>query len=344
MIRLELLSRPAPDAVTGMTFPAYRHLLQLRPALRLLADASRPPVQPVAVVAFDGDAPVGLALAELPLVAGDSPELLSLFVDRAHRGHGLGRRLVRAVEEEVASRGFGTMRTVWTAGRPGSPAFERVLTACEWTPPTPRTLSVRFTVEEAESFPWLHRYPLRDGCEIFPWAELTDGERAALRMSQQATGWIKPDLVPWQYDANGFESVTSVGMRCAGEVVGWVINHQTAPTTLRFTCAYIRKDLGRRGRIMPLFSASIGRLRQGGFTECTFVTPMRHQTMIAFIRRWMAPWVGFLEETRGSERDLASATSRAVVDARSGRRSAGGGGGSVVFAGAVNRGELKEPE
>jgi GNAT superfamily N-acetyltransferase len=342
VIQLATVVRPGDGALAAMTFPAYRHLLELRPAHRLLSDPSRPQVQPLALEAVEDGMPIGLALVGLPLQEGEVPEMLSLFVNAERRNRGVGRLLVRSAEGEIARRGFARVEAVWTAGRPASLAVEHVLARCGWARPAPRTLSVRFTVDEAENFPWLDRYPLRAGCEIFPWVELGDAEREALLLSQRERAWIKPDLVPWQYDAHGFEPVTSVGMRRAGEVVGWVINHRTGPTTLRFTCAYIDKNLGRHGRIMPLFSASIGRLRQGGFTNCTFVTPLRHETMVAFIRRWMMPWVGFVEETRGSHKELAGAPGCDALDGRSEHESTNEADEQGLSTGAAARG-VRQP-
>lgn len=308
MTRFEVLGPSRATELAAMTFPAYRHLLNLQPSLRLLNEPGQPPVQPFAAAAFDetGSA-AGLALAELPLTGDNPPELLSLFVAREARNRGLGTELLAYLEGQVGRRGFAELRTVYTVGKPAIGAFERVLTKCGWAEPTPRTLSVRLSVEQALSLPWLERYRVRSGCEIFPWTELTDDERRALRLSQEERGWIAKDLVPWRYDAHGFEPLTSLGLRCGRDVVAWVINHRSAGTTLRFTCSYIRKDLGRRGRILPLFSASIKRMRQAGFSACTFVAPMRHATMVAFVRRWVQPWANSVTQTRGSEKALRSA-------------------------------------
>lgn len=305
MTRCELLAGPAPADLSNMTFPAYRHLLQLEPALRLEFEPGQPVIQPVAAVARDdSSSAIGLALAELPTAGGGIPELLSLFVARPHRGHGVGTDLLAFLEERLAARGVDRLCAVYTVGKPGVAALERVLQKLGWQPPAPRTLSVRVATEQALKVPWVGRLRLRSGCEIFSWMELTAEERERLYRSQQETHWIAEDLVPWRFDEHGFEPATSVGMRCGRDVVAWVLNHQTSPTTLRFTCSYIRKDLGRRGRILPLFSESIRRMAEAGFTECTFVTPLHHATMVAFIQRHIQPWAGSVWQTYGSEKEL----------------------------------------
>ena len=51
-------------ALSGMTFPAYRHLLSLERAPRQLDMGPQNPITPVAVGAFEGSEALGLALAE----------------------------------------------------------------------------------------------------------------------------------------------------------------------------------------------------------------------------------------------------------------------------------------
>ena len=50
-----------------------------------------------------------------------------------------------------------------------------------------------------------------------------------------------------------------------------MINHVVAPGTVRFTCSFLRKDLSRRGRIVPLYRESLRRLAEGGVERATFL-------------------------------------------------------------------------
>jgi GNAT superfamily N-acetyltransferase len=282
-----------------MTFPAYRHLLDLEPARRHLDNPKMPPVRPLAVAATVEEKQVGLALCELPTVADREAELLSLFVAEGYRGQGIGTELVERAEAEVARRGHDRLRVVYMTGKAAIEAVERVLAKRGWEEPQTRMVSVRFTVDNIASWPYLDKYPVRQGCEIFPWVEIADAERDRLKRSQAEDGWIARDLQPWDYET-GCEPVTSVGMRCGGEVVGWVINHPISSSTLRFTCSYIRPDLARRGRIVPLYCESFRRLGQTQYTSCSFTTPLYHPAMAAFAIRRCGPWASYIGETRGS--------------------------------------------
>ncbi|MFV2071598.1 MAG: GNAT family N-acetyltransferase [Thermoanaerobaculales bacterium] len=316
MLTFRILEPPVPSPLLAMTFPAYRHLLALQPAVRLQTDPGQPPVQPVAAAAWSDESPIGLAVADVPLDGPTEPELLSVFVTPSERGKRVGRGLVGAVEDEVSKRGFGIIGATYTAGRPMTGAVEQMLKSRGWSAPELRTLSVELSVAQAHALPWLHRIPVPGGCEIVPWVDITAEEKRSLKRSQENAGWIAPDLVPWRYESSGFEEQTSVGLRGPDGVLGWVINHRTSPDTVRFTCSYIRKDMGRRARILPLYSASIERLGRTEFSRVTFVAPMRHPTMAAFVRRRIEPYGSSVRETFGSTKTLSEAERFAVSPVR----------------------------
>lgn len=308
--------RELPPGLEEMTFPIYRPLLQLAPVSRHPEQGDVRLVQPVAVVVRSGDRLAGLALAEEPLegvegvkgVEGDRrPELLSLFVRPAARCAGVATALLAALEREFVLRGATAMATVYTAGRPSIPALERVLEKRGWDEPRARTLSVRFPPKAAlgsDLFSERRMSALSGRLELFPWRDLDADSRARIRSTHDAAPWITPALAPWRFEAAGLDPLSSIGARYRGEVVGWVINHVVAPGTVRFTCSFLRKDLSRRGRIVPLYRESLCRLAEGGVERATFVTPVSYPNMVRFILRWIAPIAEFVGETRGSAKKL----------------------------------------
>jgi GNAT superfamily N-acetyltransferase len=304
MVQFALLKPPASLQYAAMTFPAYRHLLALAPARRHADDSVGRMIQPVAVGACDSDEPVGLALAETPLDTQTDPELLSVYVSAPRRNEGIGATLLASLESELRERGFHRLSTVYMTGKPGIAVFEHLLQRAGWDPPAVRSICIRFTREDVERATWLNKHRVVRGYEIFPWNELKEEERLALRRSQEESSWIPADLQPWDHDRHGFEPITSLGMRGPDGVVGWVINHEISPTVLRYTCSYIRPDLARRGRIVALYAASLRRLALTNYQSCTFVAPARHERMAAFAKRWCGPWASFLGETRGSSKVL----------------------------------------
>jgi predicted GNAT family acetyltransferase len=300
------LQSPVDHAFESMTFPVYRHLLKLEPAPRHPEQGDKTIVRPLAIAAFQENTPIGLGLAELPTTDEKTPEMLSLFIKSDLRNQGVGTRLVERLEELIRREGFSVVNTVYTTGRPGTGAVERILEKRQWSAAEARTITLRFSPQQAASTPWFRRVQLLSDYEIFPWTELKVEEREDLKRSQNELGWIAKGLEPWHHDQHGFDPISSLGMRYRGKVVGWVINHRTGPGSVRFTCSFIWKKLGRRGRILPLFSASLERLREAGIDSCTFVTPVCYETMVAFAKKRCAPWASFVGETRGSSKVLVS--------------------------------------
>lgn len=305
VLQIAVLQPAEQASVSAMTFPAYRHLLALQPALRLPAEPEQRLVQPVGVVARVAGQPVGLALAEVPVRPEDGPpELLSVFVAAGARNQKVGTALVAAMEREVlGARGCTSLEAVYTTGKPSIAAIERIFAARGWEDPVLRTISVRFTMAEALATPWYGRMGLLPkDAEIFSWVDLTPDERQALKDSNARKPWIANSLQPWRHDQVGFDPVSSVGMRYRGEVVGWVINHRMDAKTVRFTCSFMRKDLSRRARIVPLYSEALRRLSETDCESCTLVTPTVYPGMLEFIRRHCSPYASFTGETRGTRK------------------------------------------
>lgn len=308
-VTFETLAPGAPtDALAAMTFPIYRPLLALAPTSRHPEQGDPRRIQPLAVVARAGGELLGLALGELPLGGGPPPELLSLFVRPEVRHHGIGAALVGAFEEELARRGFGEVAAVYTTGKPAIVAVERIFAARGWEAPRPRTLSVRFPPAralESELFAERRMRALGAGLELFPWVSAGQNERTEIRASHERQPWITPALAPWRFEGADFDPVSSIGARYRGAIVGWVLNHRVDERTVRFTCSFMRKDISRRGRIVPLYHESLRRLAAAGVPRATFITPVVYPNMIRFIERWIAPIAEFRGETRGARKRLA---------------------------------------
>ncbi len=293
-------------AYAEMTFPALRPALESGVCALYPGESDEREVQSCALAVEVAGRPAGLLLGGLPISGRGAAEVLSLFVHPQERRQGIASELLAAFERRVEELGIDRVETVYSTGKPGSEAFERLLARAGWEPPVPRMLICKGDLLEALRMPWFERYTLRDGLEIFPWRELGRSEAEALRRSHEAEPWIAPDLVPWRFDAHGFETCSSLGMRLDGAVVGWVINHAVSAETVRFTCSFIRRDLQRRGRLVAAYSESFRCLRETAFRRCMFAVPMDKPEMVRFVERRCAPWGGRLTESRGSGKALGS--------------------------------------
>lgn len=310
-LQISVLKPDVASLLGAMTFPAYRHLLTLEAAPRHRDDQSVNPaeaqrvIQPHALAAWVGPKAVGLLLCDTPIDSAEPPEILSLFVAPEWRNAGVATGLVEAVERALRKAGFDRLKAVWMTGRPSIPVVERILEKRGWPAAVTRTISVRFTPEEAARTPWFQRVKLPAGkFEIFPWSALTPGERDDIRRSHEGEPWIAKGLEPWDSDSYGFDPISSLGLRYEGRVVGWVINHRMSDDCVRFTCSFMRADLSRRGRILPLYTESIQRLSAAGIKECSLVTPLEYAEMAEFLKRRCASAVHYFGETRESVKML----------------------------------------
>jgi GNAT superfamily N-acetyltransferase len=289
---------PLGAAWDTMTFSTYRHLLSLLGRGPVNAQDSRP----IACRALVDGRPAGLVLAQIAAGHPSSAELLSMFVASDVRSQGIATRLLAGLEHAALVRhGVRQITGSYMTGKPTIPALERVFAKRGFSPPARRTVVLRFTPEEASHCEWYKKARLPPDSSIFPWTELSSDDRRQLRQSQAERGWIPPELEPWRCEEH-FDEASSVGLRKAGEVVGWVINHQIAPHMVRFTTSFVRNDLARRGAIFPLYVAAFQHL--GPEMICTFVTAAQFESMVRFVLRRCAPFAGFSGETRGVTKDL----------------------------------------
>ena len=311
-VRPEILVLDPAQAqeLSAMTFPAYRHLLNLQPQCRHLVEPDLRIIQPVVLAAIAYGQPVAMALLELPTDDHSRPELLSIFVAKAARQHGVATYLLAALEQYLFRRGHREILTVYMTGKPGIDYFEKALAKRNWQPPEQRMITVRFVLATLMQADWINKYKPRPGYRIGAWSDVSTAEMVALRASNAnaMTPWIAPDLAPWLHDANGYEPHTSIAIYYHNEIVGWLINHALDAQTVRYTCSFIRPDLAKVGGILAGYVESFARSRKAGFVEGMFVTPLRHPAMIRFAERWFGPWASFVGQTRGSGKTLTEAS------------------------------------
>ena len=306
-VEVRALELPAPMAFIAMTFPAYRHLLSFDDkSTRHVDTTDNRWIRPLALAAWHGNVPVGLVLAELPVTPdGTAPQLLSMFVDPKFRDQGVGTALVNALETLIRERGFAYVEAVYMTGRPGTEAIERVLAKRGWSPPVTRTLTVRFFPAMIAAQDWFP--PVLNSapeCEVFPWTELTEEQRAEIRRTNQEDRWIPPGREPWEHDLDGFEKQSSVGLRFQGAVIGWVINHMVADDMVRFSCAFAREGEEAPNRFHALMAHSIQRAAGAGIKLGTFVTPLEESELSRLLAERCPEAFEFIGETRVSVRWL----------------------------------------
>ncbi|MUH01781.1 GNAT family N-acetyltransferase [Scytonema sp. UIC 10036] len=252
----------------------------------------------VAVGANSNQKPIGLAMAEI--VPNNQSNILSIFVDASHRNQGIGTALLEYLLKELKLRNCQSAQIIYVTGKPTTIALERILAKNNWTSPKPRMLVCNCDRQMLKA-PWLQKeYPLATEFTIFPWTELTEQDRLRLNDRFKNETWIPELLNPLAHD-NNFEPLNSIGLRYRDEVVGWIITHRLSPTTIRYTCSYIRPNLQRLGRILALYSESIKRQAANpDIFEAIWTVPFIYSSMIDFVKRRMANYMISIKESRES--------------------------------------------
>ena len=276
------------------TFPQYRSRLQVL----------KPEGSIVAIAASDSEQPIGLVLAEIQS-DGQSAEILSIFVTPKHRNQGIGTDLLISINEELFSLCCKSIKLVYTTGQPTTPILERLLQKCNWTPPQPRMIVCKSTTAKIANAPWMQKTTLPSAYTIFPWVEITTEERVAIMQQQTAEAWIPPQLIPFENEEN-LEPLNSLGLRYQGRVVGWVITHRLAPDTIRYTCSFVRQDIQKMGRIIPLYVQAILLQAKAEIPKGIWTVPFVYTPMVNFVKKRMASYMSSIEESRASFKSLLS--------------------------------------
>ncbi|MNK68918.1 Acetyltransferase (GNAT) family protein [compost metagenome] len=278
----------------ALTFPAYRSWLSSgEPALLAIA------------VQVDNE-PAGLALA-VREPAGEQAELCSIFVRQAYRRRGLSAGLLERLEAALREEGAHEVHGVYMTGKPSTPVLEHLLATRGWDAPERRMLVLRAHYDRMSRAPWVAKASLGDGLTLDRWDALTSCERAELRRSQEASPWIAPDLIPFDFEENSYAPASLV-LRRGGKVVGWLITHRFGDV-LRYTCSYVHPELQRRARILPLYAEVMRRAHAQGISQGIWTIPVQHPAMMAFAQRWMAPYAEACDETRGTRKRLRGLSS-----------------------------------
>ncbi|HAX79352.1 MAG TPA: GNAT family N-acetyltransferase [Cyanobacteria bacterium UBA11372] len=285
------------NAFTALPYQRFTFSL-FRPLLAAL----KPGDSLIAIAASDSNKPIGLALAQI-LPDSNSALVFSIFVEPNYRCQGIGTELLNYLEKELISQGCTSAKLIYTSGQPTTVALERLLQKRNWTPPAPRMLVCQSTIDKIINAPWMKRTEIPDSYSIFPWKEITQYERLALDKEQEISAWIPTTLIPFKHEEK-LEPLNSLGLRYQGQVVGWMITHRIAPDTIRYTCGFLRPDLQKMARFIPLLVKAIQLQAKANIINCSCAVSVKRDSMANFVKKRMAPYLTALKESRESVKFL----------------------------------------
>lgn len=294
-IRIDYLTPETIEPYWPMTWPLTRTML------------ASDDEGSMALGARDGDRPIGLILGKLT-GWNQTGEILSVFVDPAYRGKGVGAALMRYLEEGFAELGMTRAKASFNPETAEMGPLQRLLAKRGWSEPEDDSVVCVSTAGMILAAPWMDYPALDDDYAIGLWKDTGDEDREDIERRQRETAWIPDDLFPFPQD-QGCDPATSVYLRYQGKIVGWVITHRWGPQALYYTCSYMRPDLQKLGRIVPLYADSLRRMKRAGIPYGIWAVPMHHRAMVAFTRRRMAPHSLQTAEMKGTSKALGGPAS-----------------------------------
>jgi GNAT superfamily N-acetyltransferase len=286
-----------------LTFPYYHRMLQeLAPDTGILALGVRTGIEPV-----------GLVLATYTKekqAEKKEAEIYSLFIKPEHRHQGLGTNALKKLEAELRQRGCSRIGLTYTENQ-HTEKLKSLLVKCGWTEPLNTAILVYACAEKVRTAPKGHlieraaefKSKLGAKYEIFPWTELKESEREAIKQRMKTDSlWSR--FNPF-IGENVTDKVSSYGVRYSGQVIGWTISHNMAPNQTTFATMFITPECPLRPRIaLPLMAQAINSCFESGCPKATFRTETSNTPMLKFIERWLTPYIETKRHTWSSQKIL----------------------------------------
>lgn len=288
-ISVECLSDPDPR-FAAFTYPRLAKLL------------AEPRTTILAIGAFDGGRPVGLALGDCGPGGGC---LLSLMVDRRCRGMGIATRLLRSFGAAAGERGIRRLETHYPDHLAARPAFEAALSSAGWSEPDLGSVQIvglaRAMSDEGGHWPGVRRLLERPGPYAFtPWGERTARDEAAVEQCLGEGSDIRPpDPRTWR---TSFDPDLSFVLRRGGDLIGWLIGQRVqtgfGPGTtsddavsVHYPAAYCAEAHTRSGILIAGYHRAFSRQAElhGPQSRASYRTHPGARAMLALTMRRFAP-------------------------------------------------------
>ncbi|WP_294641314.1 GNAT family N-acetyltransferase [uncultured Aureimonas sp.] len=306
-ISVECLSKPDPG------FAAFTY-----PRLAKLVAEPRPSM--LAIGAFDGDSPAGLALGDCG--PGDG-RLLSLMVDRRCRGMGIATQLMRAFASAAGERGIRRIETHYPDHLASRPALEAALSNAGWSEPNLGNVQIVGLAgamsDVGGRWPGVRRLLERPEPYAFtPWSERTARDEAAVeRCLGEGSDIRPPDPLTWR---TSFDLDLSFVLRRGGDLVGWLIGQRAetgfGPETtsdeavsVHYPAAYCAEAHSRSGILIAGYHQAFSRQAElyGPRSRASYRTHPGARAMLALTMRRFAPLALRVDRVFTSRLHLAGA-------------------------------------
>jgi uncharacterized protein (TIGR03032 family) len=291
-----------PELSAAVILHHYAHLIY--PPLSFQMRQEHQPPHFIAAAASVQNQVVGLALAQPQPQAMGGARLISLAVAEEHRRRGVATRLLAHMERSLAERDFAHLDLVYTQEWKSLPIVEHMLAQNGWLPPQTKIYRYKGNVSSLVEAKWLYdeRAHLPPGYELFDWVTLTKEERNALERRLQVEE-IQAAFSPFQGE-RFIEPLNSLGLRCAGEVVGWVVTLRSSQDNIEYASLFVMPEHRARDLALSLLGAALRRQVESEVPYAIFQVEADNRGMLAFTQRYLRRFTFKAVEVRLSRKVL----------------------------------------
>jgi hypothetical protein len=174
---------------------------------------------------------------------------------------------------------------------PSLPVVEHMLTRNNWQSPQTTLHQYKTNTSDLATAPWLQdeRAKLPPEFELFPWNTLTTDERDAIQQKQAEENLYSPNLDP--FIADSYLAFNGMGLRYQGEVIGWMVTHQSATDTIQYTSLFLLPQFQQQRLAIPLLAAALNRQIESDIPFSIWQVEAHNEAMLTFVRRYLQPYL-----------------------------------------------------
>lgn len=181
-------------------------------------------------------------------------DLFYISVASEFQRQGIALSLLNFLKDDLKKRRLIVCWATYVQENPSTPALQALFAKAGWSEPYHEIIRIYIDAWEYRS-PFPSR-PLPRGCEIFKWVELTDAEREDLKYRENQ-GSIPKFVSPFS-KKYAVEPLTSLGIRCNGSVIGWLVTHRISKDTIRYSVYYVSPEFRGTNCFLELGNRAMG--------------------------------------------------------------------------------------
>ncbi|WP_338761467.1 TIGR03032 family protein [Bernardetia sp. ABR2-2B] len=266
----------------NLTFPKLEQLAKTRKVNEPL----------MMLVAHNGQHKVGCLVVEaMPNKIG---RVLSWYVIPPYRNLGIGKELLLKAEKIIRKVKLQGIIMDYVSDWTQKDTIEAILQKQKWEKPIVKLALCKASNDSISNAPWLQNLPaLPPSMEIGMWKDVTNEEKKVIQEKKNSQDWYPNIVSPFQ-SPHLVSLDTSVVLRHEGEIVGWIITHNTKKDTIEFTGSFVDfKDLGlqKRSLLLQLCKRAINLTLEEGYKYGIWQIPQDHSTLFRFVELFLKPYL-----------------------------------------------------